>query len=59
LRPRNSPGLALDFALGDWNDKRGSFSLEELQSYKGPFCIEIERDLCFGERRAGEVMRDK
>jgi hypothetical protein len=42
--------------FGDWNDEWGSFALEELESYKGPLGIGIERDLYFGERRASEVI---
>ena len=42
--------------FGDWNDEWGSFSLEELQSYRGPFGLGIERDLYFGEKRISEVV---
>lgn len=42
--------------FGDWNDEWGSFALDELQSYKGPLGIGIERDLYFGEKRASEVI---
>lgn len=31
--------------FGDWNDEWGYTSLDELESYKGPFGIGIERDL--------------
>jgi hypothetical protein len=30
---------------GDWNDEWGYFALEELEDYKGPLGIGIERDL--------------
>jgi hypothetical protein len=43
--------------FGDHNDEWGSFSLDELQEYKGPLGIGIERDLYFGEKRASEVIR--
>lgn len=42
---------------GDWNDEWGDFSLDELESYRGPFGLGIERDLYFGERRASEVLK--
>jgi hypothetical protein len=42
--------------FGDWNDEWGSFSLEELESVKGPFGLGIERDLYFREKRASEVI---
>jgi hypothetical protein len=37
---------------GEW----GYFSLDELESYKGPFGIGIERDLYWKEKHAGEVI---
>ena len=33
----------------DWNDEWGSFSLEELEQYRGKFGLGIERDLYFDE----------
>ena len=42
--------------FGDWNDEWGSFSLDELESYRGPFGLGIERDLHFGEKRASQVI---
>ena len=33
----------------------GSFSLEELESYVGPFMLGIERDINFGYQRISEV----
>lgn len=35
------------YVTGLAEDERGTFSLEELQSYKGPFGLGIERDLYF------------
>ena len=35
----------------------GASRLDELQAYKGPLGIGIERDLYFGEKRASEVIR--
>ena len=43
--------------FGDHNDEWGSFALVELEAYKGPLGIGIERDLYFTEKRAGEVIR--
>jgi len=45
--------------FGDWNDEWGSFALDELQSYKGPLGIGIERDLYFEEKRASKVIDNK
>lgn len=45
--------------FGDHNDEWGNFSLDELETYRGPFGIGIERDLYFGEKRASEVIREK
>lgn len=42
--------------FGDWNDEWGSFSLDELESYRGQFGLGIERDLYFGEKRISEVV---
>ena len=42
--------------FGDENDEWGSFSLEELQSYKGRFSLGIERDMYFTEKRISEVV---
>ena len=41
--------------FGDHNDEWGSFSLEELESYKGPFGLGIERDLYFQEQRISKL----
>ena len=43
--------------FGDWNDEWGYFSLAELQSFKGPLGIGIERDLYFGEQKVSSVIR--
>jgi hypothetical protein len=45
--------------FGDWNDEWGSFSLEELMDYKGPFGIGIERDLYWQETPASTVIQVK
>ena len=42
--------------FGDWNDEWGSFSLEELESYRGKFGLGIERDINFDERKISEVV---
>lgn len=42
--------------FGDWNDEWGSFSLEELENYRGKFSLGIERDLYFAEKRISEVV---
>ena len=42
--------------FGDWNDEWGSFSLDELQAYKGRFGLGIERDLYFKEQPASIVI---
>ena len=43
--------------FGDWNDEWGSFSLEELESYRGPFGLGIERDLYWTEKKSSEMIR--
>ena len=57
------PGQRIFFGyvsiFGDHNDEWGSFSLDELEAYRGPFGIGIERDLYFGEKTASEVIREK
>ena len=42
--------------FGDWNDEWGSFSLEELQTYRGSFGLGTERDLYFDEKPISEVV---
>jgi hypothetical protein len=41
--------------FGDWNDEWGSFSLDELQEFKGRFGLGIERDLYFRERPISQL----
>ncbi len=43
--------------FGDWNDEWGSFSLKELESYKGRFGLGIERDLYFEEKPFSQVVK--
>ncbi len=42
--------------FGDWNDEWGSFSLEELEAYKGRWGLGIERDLYWIEKPATAVI---
>lgn len=42
--------------FGDWNNEWGSFSLSELEDYRGKFGLGIERDLYFDEKRISEVV---
>ena len=42
--------------FGGYNDEWGDFSLEELENYRGPFGLGIERDLYFPEIRFSEAM---
>ena len=42
--------------FGDWNDEWGSFSLDELENYRGKFGLGIERDMYFDEKRISEVV---
>jgi hypothetical protein len=42
--------------FGDWNDEWGYFSLQELQSFKGPFGLRIERDLYWQEKKVSTVI---
>ena len=42
--------------FGDWNDEWGSFSLDELEGYRGKFGLGIERDLYFDEKPISEVV---
>lgn len=42
--------------FGDWCDEWGYTSLGELGTYKGPLGLGIERDLCWTEKRASEVI---
>lgn len=40
----------------DWNDEWGYTSLDELEAYKGPLGLGIERDLYWAEKKASEVI---
>jgi len=42
--------------FGDWNDEWGSFSLAELEDYKGAFGLGVERDRYFQEQPISKVM---
>lgn len=42
--------------FGDHNDEWGYFSLDELESYNGPFGVGIERDLYCDEAPASKVI---
>lgn len=42
--------------FGDWNDEWGSFSLDELESYKGNFGCGVERDLYYYEQPISELV---
>ncbi len=44
--------------FGDINDEWGYFSLAELETYRGPLGIGLERDLYFDEVRASEVIKE-
>jgi Protein of unknown function (DUF2958). len=43
--------------FGDENDEWGYFSLQELESYRGPFGLGIERDLSWTEKSSRSVIR--
>jgi len=43
--------------FGDYCDEWGSFSLEELEDFKGPFGLGIERDLYFKETPSSELIK--
>ena len=42
--------------FGDHCDEWGTFSLDELEAFKGHFGLGIERDLYWTERKASEVI---
>jgi hypothetical protein len=44
--------------FGDHTDEWGSFSLDELEAFRGPLGNGIERDRYFGEKRASEVIKE-
>jgi hypothetical protein len=43
--------------FGDHNDEWGSFSLEELENYRGLFGLGIERDIYFIPAKFSEVVK--
>jgi len=42
--------------FGDWNDEWGSFSLDELEQYRGHFGLGIERDIYFDEQPISKIV---
>ena len=42
--------------FGDWNDEWGSFSLDELERYRGLIGLGIERDIYFDEQPVSKVV---
>jgi len=42
--------------FGDWNDEWGSFSLQELKTFRGSFGLGIERDRYFSEKPISQVI---
>lgn len=55
--PENKMFFGYVSIFGDANDEWGYFSLAELESYKGPFGLGIERDLYWTEAKASSVIR--
>ncbi len=51
-------GRFFGFVRGDF-DELGYFSLEELESLRGPFGLGIERDLFFGVHTLAEAMEKR
>jgi len=51
-------GQFFGFVRGDF-DELGYFSLEELESLRGPFSLGIERDLFFGVHTLAEAMEKR
>ena len=43
--------------FGDWNDEWGTFSLDELGSFRGNLGLGIERDLYFEEKPSSQVIK--
>ncbi|MDD3002479.1 MAG: DUF2958 domain-containing protein [Candidatus Shapirobacteria bacterium] len=41
--------------FGDWNDEWGSFSLFELENYRGKFGLGIERDIYFSSKPFSQI----
>ena len=42
--------------FGDWNDEWGYFSIDELETFKGPLGIGIERDLYWVDKRFSKAI---
>ena len=42
--------------FNDYNDELGSFSLDELEEYRGPLGLGIERELHFGDYTLRQIM---
>lgn len=53
--PRTKTFFGFVSLFGDENDEWGYFSLDELESVKGPFGLGIERDLYCGEKKMSEL----
>ena len=53
--PKNKAFFGYVSLFGDWNDEWSYFSLEELESYKGPLSIGIVRDLYWKEKKVSQV----
>jgi len=54
--PENKVFFGYVSIFGDWNDEWGSFSLKELEDYRGMFGLGIERDLYFEEKPISQVV---
>lgn len=54
--PNNRTFFGFVSIFGDLNDEWGYFSLNELEDFKGPFNLGVERDLYFTEQRASQVL---
>ncbi len=54
--PRSRVFFGYASIFGDWNDEWGYTSLDELESYKGPFGLGIERDLYWEEMPASKAI---
>lgn len=44
--------------FGDYNDELGSFSLQELEDFRGKFGLGIERDLHFEEILLSKIIKE-
>lgn len=51
-------GIFFGFVHGDF-DEFGNFSLDELQSVRGPFSLGIERDMYFGDHTLADVIEKR